>query len=170
MTIPYREFLSLSPILHQICSSDFVSQRWISIMKSSGTRWVPFDWRNKAPFQFQLLSDLCQSTNKTIDDAVRRFNEQSFITSSVLNEIDFNIQLNATLEQFFQSTVINFGVFTDTVRLLMQVDQYYMGSAGDFAGDFDTKPIIKIVTNELNNQQSLQVCLYSKQYNVSFSF
>jgi hypothetical protein len=132
-------------------------------MKVSTVPWISFDWRNKAASQFQLLLHLCQFANKTIDDAVRRFNEQSFITSNVLAETDFNIQLNATLNQLFDSVVINFYVFIDIVRLLMQVDQYYIGLPGDSFSIFNTNPIIKTVTNKTNDHQTLQVCLYSKQ-------
>ncbi len=161
MTIPYRAFITLSPTLHQICSSDFVSEPWISIMSTIKT-WVPIDWRNQADLQFQLLLNLCQSANKTIDDAVRHFIEQFFVTSSVLTEIEFNTQLNATLNQFFRSTVVDFHLFVAIARLLVQVDQPYMGSTHTVGG-FNANLIGKIVKNETNGQQSLQVCRYSKQ-------
>lgn len=123
MTIPYQRFLSLSPTLHQVCSSDFVRDPWISITMSIIFQHVSTDWRNQGGPQFQLLSDLCHLANKTIEDAIRRFLAQSFISSNVLSEEDFETQFNATLDQFIESTTTYFGQITDTVDLLMRVDQ-----------------------------------------------
>ncbi|CAF3033768.1 unnamed protein product [Rotaria sp. Silwood2] len=157
MTIPYNTFISLSPILHQVCSSDLVNNPWLSILKTATNRWASLDWRNIASSQFELLLDLCQLANKTIDDAVRRFILQSFITSNVLTEIDFNSQLNATLNQFFQSTIAYFDLLINTFELFMQVDQPYMGSRQMIYGASDRNIIINTVINETNNQKSLQV-------------
>ena len=128
MTIPYQKFLSLSPTLHQLCSSDFVSERWLLIMMSIKRQTRPIDWRQEAGSQFQLLSDLCQLANKTIEDAIRRFMMQSFVTSHVLAELDFNTELNTTVNHFFQSTTFYFGQLVNTVHLLMQVDQPFIQS------------------------------------------
>lgn len=123
MTIPYQRFLSFSPTLHQVCSSDFVRDPWISITMSIVFQLISIDWRNQGGPQFQLLSDLCHLANKTIEDAVRRFLAQSFISSNVLSEQDFETQFNATIDQFIQSTTTYFGQIIDTVDLLMRVDQ-----------------------------------------------
>jgi hypothetical protein len=149
------------PILHQVCSSDFVSDDWISILKSiPEVSMKNNDWRRNAHSQFQLLSILCQLANKTINDAVHRFIMQSFITSSVLIENHFNIQFNTTLNQFFNSMIIYFGLLVNTVRLLHQVDQPLMGSLSTrYPDKLNIIPKVKIITNETNNQQAPQVCL-----------
>ena len=64
MAIPYQKFISLSPTLHQVCSSDFVSECWLSILMSIKHQTRPNDWGKEASSQFQLLSDLCQLANK----------------------------------------------------------------------------------------------------------
>lgn len=49
-TIPYQEFLVLSPSLHQVCTSDFITDHWLSIIQNT----VDFnaeDWRNRAYLQ-----------------------------------------------------------------------------------------------------------------------
>ncbi|CAF1013972.1 unnamed protein product [Adineta ricciae] len=126
-TIPYENFLSLSPVLHQVCSSDWVSDRWLSILQ----RVVDYnteDWRNRAYLQFKLLSNLCQLAKNTIDDAVHHFLSQSLIIASVLSKIEFHTQLDATLNQFSQSTITSFGSLVNIARLFTQVDQFYLGS------------------------------------------
>ncbi|CAF1660120.1 unnamed protein product, partial [Adineta ricciae] len=127
MTIPYNNSMSLSPTLHQICSSDFVSNRWIEILRNSLNVFEESDWRNQAYTQFQLLSNLCELANQTIKDTVDGFLLQSFVTSNMLNETNFHIQLNVTINQVFQSMLSYFDLLLNTVDLIIQVDQPYMG-------------------------------------------
>ncbi|CAF1076407.1 unnamed protein product [Adineta ricciae] len=133
-TIPYEKFLSLSPVLHQVCSSDWVSDRWLSILQYV-VDYNTEDWRNRAYLQFKLLSNLCQLAKNTIDDAVHHFLSQSLIIASVLSEMEFRTQLDATLNQFSQSTITSFGSLVNIARLLTQVDQFYLGSRKN---DWDT--------------------------------
>ena len=160
ITIPNQAFITFSPVLHQICSNNLVSEQWISILRESITRYVPLDWRNKAFQQFQLLSSLCQLSKRTIDDAVHRYLLESFITSSALTEIDFNTEFNATLNQFFQSTTVYFEQLVDTVALLMQVDQLYMGSATQSGTGFESNLAINMIENVANLHDSIHVCLF----------
>ncbi|CAF0862711.1 unnamed protein product [Adineta steineri] len=127
--ISYKNFLSLSPRLHQICSSHFVHNHWINILRSRRKHFPLKDWRSQLYLQVQFLSDFCRLANKTIDDAVIRYLSQLFIVSSVMHETEFNKQINASLNQFYQSTTYNFDVMTDVLRLLMQIDQLYVQSA-----------------------------------------
>ncbi len=159
MTIVYRELISLSPRFHQVCSSELVREKWISILKQIVTPFAFLDWRNKAYHEFQLLSDLCRLANTTIDDAINRFLLKSFIASSVLTEIDFKIQLESIVNQFINSTIIYFGHLIDLVDLIMQVDQPYMGKfvgKNIFESDFIPIPVI----NKMTNQSSIKVCLF----------
>ncbi|CAF1176295.1 unnamed protein product [Adineta steineri] len=119
VAIPYQKFVSLSPILHQICSSDFVGARWLVIMGKGTNSYISSDWRNIANGQLLLLSNLCQLANNMIDDAIHRFLLQTFIASTALIEIDLNTQLNATLNQLFQSTIVRFAFLVDTVTFVL---------------------------------------------------
>lgn len=152
MTIPYQAIISLSPRLHQICSSELITDEWISILKQSATKFGLLDWRNKAFQQFQLLSNLCELANTTIDDAVNRFLLNSFIASNVITEIDFNAQVESTLNRFFNSTTVYFGHFVDIVDLLMQVDQPHMGTlvgSDSFASNLSPNLVINMTTFQI---------------------
>ena len=140
-----------------MCSSDFINDRWLSIVKDAAD-YVGLDWRNTAYSTFHLLSELCQQANNTIEEAVNQFLSQSFIVSSVMTEFDFNTQLNATLDQFFQSTIISFTLLVDTVGLFIQVDQPYLGTTAIYERTTrDKNLLVNIVTNETTNEQSFQV-------------
>ena len=169
--MPYHRFLSLSPTLHQVCSSDFVGELWISIMMSITFQSISTDWRNQAGPQFQLLSNLCNLANKTIDDAIRRFITQSFVTLNVLNEFDFQTQLNATLQQFIQSTTTYFVQIIDVVDVLMQVDQplTQLGSANSRATNIHAD----IFTEEYDSWYELshiEVCCHWEIISIFFEF
>ncbi|CAF1263454.1 unnamed protein product [Adineta ricciae] len=121
-TVPHRTFISLSASFHQVCSSDFVSDAWITLLSlvRSGSY---DDWLTRAVHQFRLLSTVCNLVNTTIFGTVKRLITRSLVTFNVLTENDFNTQLNTTVNQFIQSTVINFGLLLDTVHLSLRVDQ-----------------------------------------------
>ena len=150
--VAYSTFISLSATLHQVCSSDYVTESWISLLlyfeipyfNTPSTAWYGLGSRH-----FSLLSTLCQLANETITDTINRFGIQSVVSSNVLTEFDFNAQLNTTLKQFLQSMVIDFSHLVDTVQLFTQVDQPYTR--------FDNAELIPdIMTNE-TNEQPLQV-------------
>ncbi|CAF3849088.1 unnamed protein product [Adineta steineri] len=152
--IPYSKIISLSAILHQVCSSDYVSEAWISLLLyinpstwgyDLSVEWLAFDYK-----VFQLLSSLCQLANKTILDARDRFYTQSIITSNMRIESDFYAQLNATFEQFTQSLIIDFGRVVDMMHLFTQVDQPFTDSSNAELNIFR-------VTDQTNDQLPWQM-------------
>ncbi|CAF0991108.1 unnamed protein product [Adineta steineri] len=157
--ISYKNFLSLSPRLHQICSSHFVHNHWINILRSRRKHFPLKDWRSQLYLQVQFLSDFCRLANKTIDDAVIRYLSQLFIVSSVMHETEFNKQVNASLNQFYQSTTYNFDVMTDVLRLLMQIDQLYIQSARIIYGRVnDVNLISEVMADDGDSTQLIKVC------------
>ena len=150
--VPYSTFISLSATLHQVCSSDYITESWISLMlfMDADEFNIPLvGWYGLGPRHFYLLSTLCQLANETIADAINRFGIQSVVSSNVLTELDFETLLNTTLKQFLQSMVIDFGYLIDTVQLFTQVDQPYTR--------FDNAQIIPGNMINENNGQTLQV-------------
>jgi len=149
MTISNEKFMSFSPVLHQICSSDFVTDQWLEILKQSATRFSFLDWRNSAYQEFSLLSKICQLANETITNVINEFFLQSFVVSNVLTEIDFNIQIEKVLSQFYQSTIVYFQHLIDAVSLHIQVDQPFMIKYATLAVIFDTSSIQNITTDQI---------------------
>ncbi|CAF0890659.1 unnamed protein product [Adineta steineri] len=152
-TIPHQKFVSLSPHFHQICSSGFVDNEWIEIMKIDAPDITYEDWRFHVSTMFQLLSDFCRLANNTINDAMKQYLSQLFITSFVMNEDDFNKQLNSSLNHFYRSTVHNFDLMTNVLRLLMQTDQLYTGPIRKAANNWDPNLIGNVVEDKTNTTQ-----------------
>jgi hypothetical protein len=102
--------MPLSSILHQVCSSDYVTESWISrltigytISYNNIVHFVEGNWHCFKATHFQLLLTLCQLANKTITNAINRFYMQSVITSNVLTEPDFPAQLHTSNVRHFDS-------------------------------------------------------------------
>lgn len=123
ISIAYNRFIELSATFHKICSSDFISEGWLSILKYSEMKYIPPDWRNHAYSQFRLLADLCRLANQTMHDTVKRFLLQLFITSNAMYEGDFEQQLNVTIDQLFHSIALAFSQFVESMHLFIQIDQ-----------------------------------------------
>ncbi|CAF3959134.1 unnamed protein product, partial [Adineta steineri] len=84
IAVPFEKFVTWSPRLHQLCSSDFITENWISLLSLTqltvlyGARIT--EWDGFKGTHFRFLSTLCQLANKTVTDAIQRFGIQSFIT------------------------------------------------------------------------------------------
>ncbi|CAF1633581.1 unnamed protein product [Adineta ricciae] len=149
--------MSFSPTFHQICSSVFVSDLWMNILQGQNNIGLN-DWRRQASAEFQLLSDLCQLTNKTIKYSINRFLSQVVIVSSVMDEIDFNEQMNASVNQFYRSTLYNFDIQKDIMRLILQVDRFYLATVHWGQSMEAPDLVVNTVTNKTNNYSTQYVC------------
>ncbi|CAF1056477.1 unnamed protein product [Adineta steineri] len=159
MVMPYHTIVSMSPTFHQVCSSSFVTDTWISAASSDAYAGNPNDWRLIAGLQFRLLSSLCKLAEETINDAINYFIAQSFITSNLLNDDEFNAQLNETLSQLIESTNIHHKNVINTIKLFMEVDQPFGGVYGDVYQSTNARLWLNYYTNETNESQFPQVCL-----------
>ena len=160
ITVPYSSFTLVSITLHQVCSSDFISDSWITqmtLLLLQEKLWV-----GMSAGHFRLLSNLCQTINDTINDALSRLTIRSFITLNVPTEHSFNNELNATLEQFIETLIINFNLLVDTSRLLTQSDQplvvrYHTAEPSDDSAKY------AVTAYQSSVQEPLQVGCYLKE-------
>ena len=122
-TMPYESFVSLSSTFHQICSSDLASEEWVKMLVDAYAGSMGYVWEDKSKKYFEIIASFCKLANETANYNINNFLRQTFATTHVLIERDFNMQLNTTTNQFFESVVTSFSLFVDTTRLLIQVDQ-----------------------------------------------
>ena len=140
-------FLSISPTIHQICSSDFVIDEWLSIVTDIYD-YLSEDWRNRAYGQFHLLNRLCQLANATRVDSIAQFLSQSIILSNLLTESEFEKQINTTLNEFIQSTVNSFVSLTKIQHIFTQTDQFYMGLLSIKRSTIPDRYLTSIINNQ----------------------
>ncbi|CAF1304006.1 unnamed protein product [Adineta steineri] len=124
----YETFVSFYHRLHQVCSSDFVNDSWISMLALLGSDKDVFDWEHSAASRFRLISNLCQLAQKTINDTVQRLSTRSFITPNSLTESNLRSQLETILAKFDQSIIMQFNILINTMHLLIEIDQPFSNS------------------------------------------
>jgi hypothetical protein len=91
VSIPYNNFLSLSPIFHEVCSSEFISDKWISsLFFLNATSHNILDYRTFAFSQYRSLSLLCNISQQSVKDTHHRFSSTNLITRHVLSRIQFD--------------------------------------------------------------------------------
>ena len=150
-----QKFLSISPRLHQVCTSTYVEDDWIELLMFIMEYCSLKNCRNRASSEFRVLSEFCQLANRTISDGVNRYLSQFFITSSIVSKADFEQQINASLKQFYQLTFCHFNFMKNIVHLLMQTDQPFVKSNWKTVQTVDIGQAIKITTND---RRTAQVC------------
>lgn len=122
--MPYSMTVSLSPVFHQICSSDLVSDDWIQLIGNVRlSNIVTRAWVNEASRYFQYLATLCELASRQANESLQSFLTHTMATVDVLSEVDFGAQMNSTVAQLIKSILIRFRLFMDTSQGLMHVDQ-----------------------------------------------
>ncbi len=105
IAIKYNNFISqITTEYHQICSSTFVSSKWIERLKKfdgniyvdDSNRNIPFD----STLQFMMISKFCNISQKTVDSSLSTFYQTDFVTASAISRNDFDEQTKILIEQF----------------------------------------------------------------------
>ncbi|CAF5083063.1 unnamed protein product, partial [Rotaria sp. Silwood1] len=131
ITQSYSSFVSLHPLFHPICSSVFVTDFWFTQLQyeDPNSQALPInDWRIAALGYFQALAALCQLANSTVNDALRRFGDRSFVSSRLLTNALLQEEFDSTVNEFIYNTKTEFERALNIINLLNQVDQYFSGS------------------------------------------
>ena len=104
VSISYRNFLSISSSFHQVCSSEFVSQRWIDyVFVMNGSTLWPMDARKSLSAMWQLMKILCQTGKTATIDAIDQFINSPLISSIALSEQPLGETIEAAFEQILQT-------------------------------------------------------------------
>ncbi|UJR12711.1 hypothetical protein I4U23_016885 [Adineta vaga] len=118
ISLSYGEFISLEPILHQVCSSHFVSDRWIEAI-FSGSNFTYFnlkDFRNFGSAQFQALAGLCNLSYSNLKQSIDSFKQSTFINSKMLPETTFQKEIQSAIDRFQQIVPRAFGTQLELIR------------------------------------------------------
>lgn len=110
VSIPYSNFVSLSlPAFHQVCSSSFVSQSWISSVFGDTTtnRSLP---RAFLSAHFRLLASFCSSSQQTISSGLEKLGTNQFFSVTLQSSSALATQVNSTMTQFYTQTSNSFSL------------------------------------------------------------
>ncbi|CAF1190754.1 unnamed protein product [Adineta steineri] len=152
VSMNYSTFAAIRPHYHQLCSSDLISDKWIEYILPSLSD-IPYyvnDYRVTGYSQFQLLSMFCQQAQQAIEDALHVFLQTTFISSQVLTQQSFRVQINSVIETWKLTTVNTFIRTIELFRATMQGNQL----ASDVAN-------IKLTTNSISGKLTWYARIYS---------
>ncbi|CAF1096560.1 unnamed protein product [Adineta ricciae] len=108
IAIPHKYFIHLHPQLHQICSSDFITQNWIDHIGSARGMYISEDFNYMGALIFRTLASFCHRANETIMIALKTFNVIPLITTEAFAKNIFIGQINDIITGFQLSTELTY--------------------------------------------------------------
>lgn len=122
----YGDFISLRPEFHQVCQSDFVTDRWIKTIfsGSNATYFLPYDFRNQGSALFLSLANFCRLANQTVVENILAFQTSSFISPQALSKVVLEFQAQSAFDQFKLRVPNEFNTQLRLLRELIVSNQF----------------------------------------------
>ena len=110
LNIPYGTFVHIQSSLHGICSSDFVTDRWIERIGTT----MNISYANRADFrvtgsaQFLALAAFCRLSQRISASSISRFYTTSLLSPEVLPRNGLGLTVELSIEEFQQTISASF--------------------------------------------------------------
>ncbi|CAF0992313.1 unnamed protein product [Adineta steineri] len=117
--INYTDILHINYTLHQVCTSIFVTETWLShvtVTDEQRNYLNHKDFRNSADSIFQALTAFCKLANRTVADSLTEFLLNMYISTTVTSLELFQSQIRTFIHQFNSSIIDNFRRTLDLVQ------------------------------------------------------
>ncbi|CAF1146658.1 unnamed protein product [Adineta ricciae] len=124
MSIDYKNIVQINFTLHQVCDSDFISEKWIKYLAHSfDQNSIIFnDFRSFSLSLFQTLNLLCEQTNKIIVDNLKQSDLSQYISTIVTSLDLFQSQIETFAKQLKSTITYNFLFMLDLIRTTTTAD------------------------------------------------
>ncbi|CAF4118076.1 unnamed protein product [Adineta steineri] len=157
ISIPYRKFMSLNTSFHQVCSSDFITDRWLNAINSkTNTTYFAFqDFRRFGNAQFQALAAYCRLSKSYTDQSVYAVFQSTLLSPQILLKEFLQSHINATIEQLKLKTPNTFNmqlkliinmIINNGLKPAVQTSSYY-------SDNFEFSEIYTHTYRQTNNSQ-----------------
>ena len=73
IAIAQKQFISLTRTVHQICRSDFITDKWFSFLNAASTLYISSDFRFTGSLLFQIIASFCHLSDDAIQNGLNRF-------------------------------------------------------------------------------------------------
>ncbi|UJR34632.1 hypothetical protein I4U23_027409 [Adineta vaga] len=114
----YKSFMSFRPIFHQLCSSIFITQRWIDYLNSTVNVYIK-DFRANGLAFFPLLGVFCNLSLEIINTELLNFNSTKYATKSLQSRALFQSEAQQITSLFQQtarsSFLLQLAIFQQTM-------------------------------------------------------
>ena len=128
VSIHFGSFVQVTPLFHQVCSSDFVSQKWLDFAFGANATFIwAMDVRTSMSSMWQLIAAFCRSSSNTLADALAEFVNTPLISSMVLPEEQLRAKTQATLSSVLQTSAEILIRSVTVAHRMMQANAYTTG-------------------------------------------
>jgi hypothetical protein len=129
ISLSYGEFISLKPILHQVCESEFVTDRWIKALfsDSNATYYYFKDFRTFGSAQFEALAAFCRLSKSYLEQSSDSFKKSTFISSQSLSKSNFEREINSSIAQFQETVPRTFATQLELIRRITTSNRLISG-------------------------------------------
>ncbi|CAF1412710.1 unnamed protein product [Adineta ricciae] len=156
IAVKYKYFVGISITSHQICSSNFIGTEWRDylFLYPDWSDYNSADIRSRGSIYFLFLSTLCQLSQTTINNAINAFLNETFISTQIVSNSEFRLQIDTTLFQLQKSTAAEFSQSLNLLRDVMNgntlVSSYFLNWFWwiDFNRTYTTIPINPVVMKD----------------------
>ncbi|CAF1573372.1 unnamed protein product [Adineta steineri] len=169
LTVPYEKLVQLQPFYHQICSSDFLSDRWINslynvmkaIMSLNSASVSTLDF-SQTQSVFGLLKAICNLCNETITNSLQTFTQTQLVGAQLLTADQFENQMLSNINQFKLETANGMLHFLQVMRNITYVNQILTGASTNFfmgiTGSPNYNASLSIAYYDNSNDTSSDIC------------
>ncbi|CAF1134438.1 unnamed protein product [Adineta ricciae] len=130
--ISYSSFVGISHRLHEICSSELISQEWISYLSSNQFPVLSNDFRVISPMLFEALRSLCEFSQQTVHHNIMQFLSNEYVSTSVTPANLLNVQIQTRLEQLRSTMSESFSLTFSMIRETIQANALFSGLGTNF--------------------------------------
>ncbi len=132
LSFTHSTYLQVEPVFHQLCSSDFISTRWLNALFDLYKFSHLYLIGELTPFQtafahFQAMFILCDFAKKAVNDTRNLFLNTSVVSAQMPDYNLFNKQANSTLVDFQSSLPNNLLHTFQMFRGLVQSNGFISG-------------------------------------------
>ncbi|CAF4104333.1 unnamed protein product [Adineta steineri] len=134
VSVNYDKFIQVNYTLHQICTSIFVQDIWISYLADHNalSTFNFDDFRHSGTFIFQGLSAFCQLSSQTISNRLTQFYSSQYVSASVTPLQVLQSQSQAFVSQFISSMTNDFLLSISTIRETTQSNGLFSGQLTNY--------------------------------------
>ena len=130
LSIPHSTILNIQPYYHQICSSDFIQDDFLSRFIMGLARGIfIFDFRMIYAPMFSLLKLFCLMANETITSELIVFYDTQFISGQILANETFHSQISILIQQFKNQVIGTYLELFQLVRYSTQLNQFFVSKS-----------------------------------------
>jgi hypothetical protein len=142
--IVYSSFINIQYIFHQVCSSDFVTQDWISYLAmSTGTKFH-YDFRSTSSSSFQALATFCDLSQSAISESLSQFYSNQYMSVYAITELSFNGQIPFLIDQFVSSTTNSFLFSFSMIRRSIQSNALFSGLKTNYIQEVQDNDVLSL--------------------------